>query len=135
VYDPHSGGVKIPDHSKPGIKQRILACAKEHFAGKYTRIEVRFRGQFCYIDAYQEPVVAPGWPPADWGETQEEYIKRLRETPVHLCRLRYLGREDAWSWAFYTYSHDRYEPSVFDDGSWTGTPEDAFMLSANVYLQ
>lgn len=135
VYDPHSEGTKIPDLMKPGIEQRILACAEEHFAGKYTRIDVRFRGQFCYLDAYQEPIVTPGWPPPGGPETQEQYVERLRNTPLHLCRLRYLGREGAWSWAFYTYSNERYEPAAFMDGNMIGTPEDAFMLAANAYLQ
>jgi hypothetical protein len=35
--------------------------------------------------------------------------------------------------AFYTYSHEKYEPCVFHDGSWHGTPEEAFDISA-VYL-
>ena len=35
--------------------------------------------------------------------------------------------------AFYTYSHNKYEPSVFDHGGFFGTPEEAFQASA-VYL-
>ncbi|MGD0660802.1 MAG: hypothetical protein ABSD38_22290 [Syntrophorhabdales bacterium] len=38
---------------------RILADAEEYYAGKFTRIDVRFRAQFCYVDAYVEPDV-PG---------------------------------------------------------------------------
>ena len=52
VYDPQSGGRKIPDAIKPRIRQRILDHAQKLYAGKYNRIDVRFRGQFCYIDAY-----------------------------------------------------------------------------------
>ncbi|MGD8239839.1 MAG: hypothetical protein PVH68_14870 [Armatimonadota bacterium] len=135
VRGPRSGGAKIPDALKLAIEQRILACAEEHFAGKYSRIDVRFRGQFCYVDAYEEPTVSPAWPPADWDETREQYIERIRNTPIHLCRLRYLGRQDEWSWAFYTYSNERYEPAVFGDGSGMGPPEDAFMVAAGLYLQ
>ena len=29
---------------------------KANFASRYTRLEVRFRGEFCYIDDYTEPV-------------------------------------------------------------------------------
>ena len=54
VYDPHSGGVKIPERVKARTKQRILAYAEKHYAGKYIRIDVRFRNYFCYIDAYTE---------------------------------------------------------------------------------
>lgn len=35
--------------------------------------------------------------------------------------------------AFYTDSHERYEPSVFNNGRWHGTPEEAFDTAA-VYL-
>jgi hypothetical protein len=50
-----------------------------------------------------------------------------------VCRLRYFGNEEAWSFAFYTYSHDRYEPAIFGTGSWYGTPEEAFDCSS-LYL-
>jgi hypothetical protein len=103
VYDPHSGGVNIPDTVRRQIKQRILAYAEEHFAGRYTRIDVRFRGKFCYIDAYTEPQLSPGWPPEDYPETREQMI-------------------------------ERYEPSYFPNGTFKGTPEEAFHTSADVYL-
>ena len=131
---PHSGGVNIPDAVRNRTRQRILAYAEKHYTGKYTRIDVRFRGKFCYIDAYTEPVVAPGWPPPDSPETREEYIERLRNTATHLCRLRYFGKEDAWAFAFYTYSNEQYEPALFPNGTFMGTPEEAFETSANVYL-
>ena len=38
------------------------------------------------------------------------------------------------SMAFYTYSHEKYEPCFFDSGSDHGTPEEAFEIGA-VYLQ
>lgn len=134
VYSPGSGGLKIPGHKKPQIKQRIEKFAAENYAGKYTRLEIRFRGQFCYIDAYLEPYIPDNWPPDDWPETREEMIERLRDTPTHLCRLRYFGDDDDWGFAFYTYSNEKYELSVFPDGSFTGTPEDAFAASA-MYLE
>jgi hypothetical protein len=52
---------------------------------------------------------------------------------VHLCRLRYFSDEEAWSMAFYTYSNEKYEPSFFNNGTFRGTPEEAFETSA-VYL-
>jgi len=133
VYDPQSGGVKIPRKIQPRLRQRILEHAEKHYAGKYNRIEVRFRGQFCYIDAYIEPYVPEDYDPNLYGESREEHIERLRDTPTHLCRLRYFGDEDRWSMAFYTYSHETYEPCIFDSGNWEGTPEGAFDTSA-VYL-
>jgi len=58
----------------------------------------------------------------------------LRNTPDHLCRLRYFGDEEAWGFAFYTYSNDRYELSVFPNGEFFGTPEEALQVAAGVYL-
>ena len=134
VYDPHSGGVNIPDRIKQRIRQRILDHAESHYSGKFNRIDVRFRGKFCYIDAYLEPFVpVDDYDPDLFGKSREERIEFLRNIPTHLCRLRYFGDDDRWSLAFYTYSHNKYEPCVFNDGNWEGTVEEAFDTSS-VYL-
>ena len=135
VIDPDSGGVKVPDAVKLSTEDRIRKCAESKFADRYTRLETRFRGQFCYIDAYTEPEpMGPNWPPPDWPETREEYMERMRNTPTHLCRLRYFGDEERWGFAFYTYSNEKYELSVYPTGDFYGTPEEAFETSAEVYL-
>ncbi len=74
-----------------------------------------------------------GWPPAAYDETREEAMERLRQTPLHLCRLRYRGQEH-WSFDAYSYAAERYEPSVFGTGEWVGQPEDAVELCASLYL-
>lgn len=63
VFAPDSGGVKIPEAVKLRTTALIERFAAENYAGRYTRLEIRFRGQFCYIDAYTEPEL-PGdnWP-------------------------------------------------------------------------
>ncbi len=132
MFDPNSGGKKIPESKKREVAQRIEKFAAENYAGQYTRLDIRFRGQFCYIDAYTEPYLGEEWPPEDWPESREEMVERLRNTPTHLCRLRYFG-EDEWGFAFFTYSNEKYELSVFPDGSFIGKPEDAFAASA-MYL-
>jgi hypothetical protein len=134
VYDPHSGGVKIPAAVRVRTEQRIRSYAEAHYGGKFSRLDVRFRGALCYIDAYTEPDA-----PSDdmlhvLGETREQYLQRVRNVPIHLCRLRYFGDEERWSMAFYTYSHEKYEPCVFDNGTFHGTPEEGFETAA-VYLQ
>ena len=134
MRSPHAGGSRIPAALQSATRERILNHAAAHYAGRYSRIDVRFRGAFCYIDAYCEPE-----PPTKGllkvvAETEEQYYRRLRATPVHLCRLRYFGSLQAWSVAFYTYSHERYEASFFADGGMYGTPEAAFDIGA-VYLQ
>jgi hypothetical protein len=113
VFDPHSGGVRISPLRREVVKNRILRYAEKHYAGKYARIDVRFRGALCYVDAY---------------ETEEG-----REVSTHLCRMRHFD-EDRWSVAFYTYSNERYEPCIFPNGEWFGTVEEAFDIGA-VYLQ
>lgn len=132
-FDPNSGGKKIPPLVQADMIKRITAVAEEQFQGHYTRLDIRFRGQFCYIDAYVEPTIIENWPPPDWPETREAYIERVRATPVHLCRLRYFGN-DQWGFAFFTYSNEKYELSVFPNGQFFGKPEDAFALSASIYL-
>src|SRR5688500_4921960 len=133
MFSPDSGGVKIPERKKAEVQQRIERFAAEHYVGKYTRLDIRFRGQFCYIDAYTEPEVDDNWPPPDCPETREEYVERLRKTPTHLCRLRYFGGDD-WGFGFFAYSSEKYELAVFPDGDFIGKPEDAFAASA-MYLQ
>lgn len=131
VFDPHSGGSKIPPIVQMETKRRIEAYAAQHYAGKYIRLDIRFRGQFCYIDAYKEPSVSHNYSPP--GFSHEEYLERLRNIPIHLCRLRYFKAQNQWSLAFFTYSHEKYEPCVFDSGKFLGTPEEGFATSA-LYL-
>ena len=133
TFDAESGGVTIPEDKRREVKARLEQFAEQNYAGQYVRLDIRFRGKFCYVDAYTEPHLSAGWPPDDWPETREEMIERLRNTPVHLCRLRYFGG-DKWGFAFFTYSNEKYTFSIFPDGSSTGIPEDAFEASA-VYLQ
>ena len=133
VYDPHSGGVKIPTAVQWRTERRIRSHAEARYAGKFTRLDIRFRGPLCYIDAYTEPEKPSASLLRALGETQEQYMRRQRNVPLHLCRLRYFGNEDRWSMAFYTYSNERYEPCVFINGSFHGTPKEAFETAA-IYL-
>ncbi len=100
VFVPDAGGKKIPDAVKERTEARLRKYAYQHLAGRFTRLDIRFRGQFCYVDAYTEPQVPENWPPSDYAgypnypETREQMIERLRNTPIHLCRLRYFGDED-----------------------------------------
>jgi hypothetical protein len=134
VKNPNAGGVKIPAAVQTRVADRIRSHAKKSCSGKFQRLDIRFRGSLCYIDAYKEPE-----PPSEGllkitKETAAEYLERLRNLPLHLCRLRYFGDEEKWSLAFYTYSHEKYELCVFHSGDFYGTPEEAFDVGA-VYLQ
>jgi len=134
VWSPDAGGVKISEAVKRRTEERIRRYAEQHFAGKYTRLEIRFRGKFCYVDAYTEPEEMPGWPPPDWPESRQEYLERLRHTPTHLCRLRYFGDEERWGVAAYPYRTETYDLSRLPSGDFPGTPEEAFDTAAGVYL-
>lgn len=129
VFDPHSGGVKIPERTR----QRAEKYAREHYAGKYTRLGIRFRGALCYIDACTEPEEPSKELLKATGETREQFLERMRNAPLHLCRIRHFD-EDRWSLGFYTYSNERYEPCLFNNGTFFGTPEEAFEQSAG-YLR
>lgn len=131
---PHSGGTAIPDSVQCDTQRRILAYASKQYAGRFLRIEVRFRGHFCYIDAFCEPAAPTPSQLRARRETRQAYLERARSTPLHLCRLRYFRGLDRWSVAFYTYSHEKYEPSFFPSGEDLGTPEEGFEVGA-IYLQ
>jgi hypothetical protein len=136
VHDPDNGGLKIPVAVRRRTENRLRRYAEERFAGRYIRLEIRFRGQFCYVDAYTEPEPSsPDWLPADWPESREEYLERLRSTPTHLCRLRYFGDEERWGFGFYSYASEHYELSMFPTGEFYGLPEDALKVSGEMYLQ
>jgi hypothetical protein len=122
VFDPHSGGVKMSEQVRKRTVERIERYAAEHFAGLYTRLDIRFRGALCYIDASTEPDEPSESLLRATGQTREEYEAAHRATPLHLCRLRHFA-EDRWSMAFYTYSNERYEPCVFRNGTFIGTLE------------
>jgi hypothetical protein len=134
VRDPHRGGKKIPADAQRRTAQRIQRYAGQHHRDRFERLEVRFRGVFCYVDANVEPD-SPSDDLLDvLGETRDEYVSRLRNTPLRLCRLRFFGDEEAWGMAYYTYSQEKYEDSFFATGAWFGTPEEAIETSA-MFLQ
>ena len=133
VFDPHSGGVKIPPAVRARTAERIEKYAAKHYAGKYIRLDIRFRGSLCYIDAYVEPEEPSAKMLKVTGETRQQFLDRLRAAPLHLCRLRHFA-EDRWSIAFFTYSNERYEPSTFANGGFHGTPEEGFEQAA-IYLR
>jgi hypothetical protein len=110
-FDPHSGGTSIPNKVREETRARILRYSEQQGLLKRHKIEVRFNGHFCYIDALED------------GE----------KIVTHLCRLRYSGGIKNWSLAFYTYSNEKYVPCVFESGDWFGTPEEALKISA-MYL-
>ena len=133
-FIPESGGIKIKENIKKQTEKRIIQYAETNLASCYTRLDIRFRNYFCYVDAYTEPEVPDGEWPDDFPETREEYVERLKKTPYHLFRLRFYGDEEKWGLAFYSYSSNKYETSVYPTGEFFGTPETALETAAEFYL-
>jgi hypothetical protein len=130
VLSPHTGGSKVFVAVQDETRRRILRHAERHYHGLFTRIEVRFRGQFCYVDAFTEPAQPSKKMREVLNETLDEHMARLRTIPTHLCRLRYSKGRDQWSVAFYTYSNETYEPCFFPSGEAFGSAEEAFDVGA-----
>ena len=105
VYDPHSGGVKISNRLQAELLSKVNAYAKNKAWEPTHDLILRFKSQFCYIDTIEK--------------------HDMRQLP--LCRLRHFS-EDNFSLSLFTYSHERYEPTVFSDGSAMGTLVDALEL-------
>ena len=134
TFAPHSGGSKVPPTLQLDTRSPIEQYAEQRYVGLYTRIDVRFRGALCYVDAFTEPT-----PPSrdllrSLGESLDEYLARLREVPTRLCRLRYFAGRGLWSVALYSYSSERFEPCILPTGEYCGSPEECFALGASFYL-
>lgn len=111
-YNPQTGGTKISERMYDDIRSRILRHGKKLYPKNISTLNVKIKGQFCYVDAHE-----PGF-----------------KEPMHLCRLRYFSAKDEWSLAFYAYSSEKYEPCVLSSGEWCGTLEEAFE-TGSTYLQ
>ena len=74
-------------------------------------MQVRFRGQFAYVD----------------GQMPDGEV-------MPLCRLRYGGSASRWGFAVYRASHDDYQESIFPTGLPVGTCEDALDTACGLYL-
>ena len=79
VFDPDIGGQAIPEAVKLEVKKRIERVADQRFKGFYIRLDIRYRGQFCYIDAYRDIHMRKGSRmPKDWPETRAQFQERMR---------------------------------------------------------
>lgn len=100
---------RLPDSVKTTLKQRL----ETHRAARWpqlTRLDVRYRGEYAYIDADEEGQI---WP---------------------LCRLRYTGSANKWGFAIHLASQDGYEDSLLPSGLPAGTPEEAIDCACGLYL-
>ncbi|WP_435079853.1 hypothetical protein [Halococcus sp. AFM35] len=120
--------VPIPEPVRRTLTDRLETHARTAWSERCARVDVRFRGDYAYIDAFESnPWIRP--------DASEEEQERIRQTPTKLCRLAWSGDADSWEFAFYKYSDERYEPSITLDGSFVGSPESCFDTAAQLYLQ
>lgn len=110
----------IPPKLREELTERLRAHVRQHWSERCARVEVRFRGRYAQVDAYEFDEGKPG---------------REESLPTHLCRLEYAGRPDLWGFAFYRYSTERYERSFLPNGSMGGTPEECFDCAGLAYLR
>lgn len=87
VYDPHSGGNKIPVKLHETFVQLAHDFEKTRPWHTDVNLSLRFRGQFCYVGT--------------------QHINDEQIWP--LGRLRFFDK-DRWSVAIFLYSNERYEP-------------------------
>jgi hypothetical protein len=99
-----------PPSTKASLGQRLTAHARAHWP-QLSRVEVRFRGTFAYIDGR-----------LDDGET------------LPLCRLRYGGSASRWGFAIYRASHNDYDDNFLPSGHMAGSPEEALDCACALYV-
>jgi len=118
---------KTPEPLRRELRRRLEAHVEKHWKDRCRRIEIRFHGLYTYVDAY---------PIDTWFQegTTEADKERIRNTPLHLCRIDYIGHPEKWGFAFYKYSDNVYEVSILPSGAWEDSPEACFDCAANVYL-
>jgi hypothetical protein len=100
----------IPESTKISLGQRLRERQRERWPSLAT-VQVRFRGQFAYVD----------------GELEGGEV-------LPLCRLRYAGSASRWGFAIYLASRDGYEDSLLPSGLHAGTPEEALDCACGLYL-
>lgn len=108
-------GGAIPERARAELEGRLGKHIAKRWRGRWVA-QIKFKGHFAYLAAR----------PAKGGGESDV---------VQLCRLEWHGSGEAWGFAFYKYSDERYEVSILPDGSWAGPPEAAWDCAAMVYLQ
>ncbi len=118
----------IPLGVQRALEERLEKHARDNWKEQCRSIVVRFRGEYAYVEAFP----SKQWYPP--GITEEQRAQ-IDATPMHLCRLGFLGGVDRWAFFFFKYSTEKYERSFTMSGSMVATPEEAFDSSAFAYLQ
>jgi hypothetical protein len=97
VYDPQSGGVTIPKKQFDEIKSRIILHMEE--IAPNIVMDIKLKSQFCYVNTVEDGHIMP------------------------VCRMRHFDI-DRWSFAFYTYGNETYQPCLPLSGKDNATIEE-----------
>lgn len=104
MLEPHTGGNKIPIEDYDLIRSQLEKFALSRPWSEKFRLIPRFKGQFCYVDV----------------------IKNGEEKPDPLLRLRHFSMT-SWSFDFFSWGNEKYQPCAFPSGQAMGLPEDAIV--------
>jgi len=102
---PPKGGIIIPPNQQENVSAQAYAYALTRPWNDEYQLQMRFKGKFCYFD----------------GKHVNE------DNPFPLGRITYF-ENNVWALAFYTYSNERYEPSLYRSGKWFGSIEEAISI-------
>lgn len=100
----------VPEQVVRRLEARLRAHVRDRW-GRIQSLSVRPRGAFVYVEVQVD------------GQEELE--------PV--CRLRYLGNERDWEFAYFSWSRGNrggYEPSYLSNGLPFGSPEECFDCAA-----
>ena len=111
---------KPPERVVARVEQRIREHIQKKWSARVESFSVRSRASFVYVDVRF----------AGDEELKDE------DGPQPLFRLRYLGSEEGWEFAFFSWSrgiNGSYELSYLNNGQPVGTPEACFDCAAFVW--
>jgi hypothetical protein len=102
----------IPTSTQSSLRQKVAERQRQRWP-QLTRVSVRFRSNFAYVDG-----VLPD------GEV------------MPLCRLRYGGSATYFGFAIALTRGGKevYEDSILPSGAFEGTPQDALDCACGLYL-
>lgn len=112
---------KLPEEALRRLERRLRAHVKKNWSDKVKSLSLRARGAFAYVDA--EIVRPKSLFPGDQEDEGEQ----------PMFRLRYLGSDEEWEFAFFSWSRGSnggYELSYLSNGQPVGPPEECFDCAA-----
>ena len=124
----------IPQAVRDELARRLQTHIATTWPGRVAKLFLRFHGAYAYV-AVVEATPRRGRPKTGDLPPVARYVEG-DEVPMSFCRLGYYTPSaDDWAFAFFSYSHMKYEPSMTESGSFDATPEEAFDTCAGLHLE